>query len=603
MIKIKKLRDLESLYDATQQNIKVNEMKLMNDIILPSQFKKAFSDEKPGDILFKKYTAVYTATKGLHIYLANQWFYLASLTAEYCSELLHYKKVLYEVFDEFEKNLSSDDKKELIKEAKNKSESDLASMIEGTEFYNLEQNQSEEEIKELLIKFISDENYSHAGKTIDRGDFFYSPILNLANVVAVSSNYIADLSAFFAENPQLNKILLDSFDELTSSVNLQDEYKNALITIDKPHQRIFFGAPGTGKSYQLNIEAEHYFRDNFERVTFHPDYMYGNFVGTFKPYTETLRTKDDGYKTDGDGNFEKRISYEFVPGPFLEQLIQAYAHPEESFLILIEEINRANVAAVFGDIFQLLDRKKDGESEYSIATSKELQDYLLMNESLSNLEEENPEVAEKLGSDFSRLYLPSNFYIWATMNSADQGVMPMDTAFKRRWEFTYLGVNKAANDKKFKEYEFLSSPTEKVKWDDYRRAINDVLIQFNVPEDKLLGPYFISESTLSSDDMEIKTNTIKEKVLMYLYEDVGRPYKTRLFADDAQSTYSSLGEKFDRDARNIFKKPLNIPAYRMVESQTSNSNYYDKSEDEEFGILYNSKALVAEEETDNKFRG
>lgn len=130
--------------------------------------------------------------------------------------------------------------------------------------------------------------------------------------------------------------------------------------IDKPHQRIFFGAPGTGKSYLLNEEAKECFKKECcERVTFHPNYMYGNFVGAFKPFPKKIDEQES-------------ITYEYIPGVLLGQLIKALQNQDKNYLLIIEEINRANVAAVFGDIFQLLDRDENGDSEYPIAASREL---------------------------------------------------------------------------------------------------------------------------------------------------------------------------------------------------------------------------------------
>lgn len=227
-----------------------------------------------------------------------------------------------------------------------------------------------------------------------------------------------------------------------------------------------------------------YFGNNYERVTFHPNYMYGNFVGAFKPFPKVLKNSDGSIKKDEDGNIQETITYEYIPGALMKQLVKALKKPNENYLLVIEEINRANVAAVFGDIFQLLDRDGKGQSEYVIATSRELQEYLKKEFDGYDLAEK---VKQNLGDDYSRLYLPSNLYIWATMNSADQGVMPMDTAFRRRWEFRYLGINDAVSTKEFSNYKFKINSTEKVSWDKFRRELNKKLSSLNIPEDKLIG--------------------------------------------------------------------------------------------------------------------
>lgn len=332
-------------------------------------------------------------------------------------------------------------------------------------------------------------------------------------------------------------------------------YGTTKFVNNKPYQRIFFGAPGTGKSYKLNQEAKQYFGDKFKRVTFHPNYMYGNFVGQYKPYP-------------ADGNSEK-ITYKFVPGILINQLVEALKNPDKNYLVIIEEINRANVAAVFGDLFQLLDRNSNGESEYSIAITKELQDYF-KNEAFFG-ESLNETIQKILGDDFSTLYLPNNLYIWATMNSADQGVMPMDTAFKRRWDFTYLGVNDAVdnNSDEFESYIFKVGD-EQYKWNDYREQINDRLSKLNIPEDKLLGPYFLSKNVLAKEDKSYISEVLKDKVLMYLYEDAARAFRGKLFKEGICGTYSQLCKAFDENPLSIFKEEIDINPINTNNTQDLN---------------------------------
>lgn len=345
------------------------------------------------------------------------------------------------------------------------------------------------------------------------------------------------------------------FNELDSSTNnivnqIEDVKENRMFQL--PYQRIFFGAPGTGKSYKLNQEAEKHFAGHYARVTFHPNYMYGNFVGQYKPYP-------------AEDNPEK-ITYRFVPGVLLNQLVEALKNPEENYLVIIEEINRANVAAVFGDLFQLLDRDGTGNSEYSISTTKEVQDYL-RNEAFKDISLDL-NVEKRLGDEFSNLYLPNNLFIWATMNSADQGVMPMDTAFKRRWEFEYTDVNEIpkSDSGRFESYYFEMSSGAKYSWNEYREAVNAKLSKLNIAEDKLLGPYFITKSILESDDKKHITAVIKNKVLMYLYEDAAKAYRGKLFAEGIYGTYSQLCKAFDNNPLTIFAEAIDIDE---VESKVS----------------------------------
>lgn len=315
--------------------------------------------------------------------------------------------------------------------------------------------------------------------------------------------------------------------------------------ISKPHQRIFFGAPGTGKSYLLNKEAGEYFGDNYERVTFHPNYFYSHFVGSYKPFPKILKLEDGSIKKDEDGNIQESITYKYIEGILLRVLLKAFKNPSKNYLLIIEEINRADVAAVFGDMFQLLDRNEKGCSEYSVATSKEMQEFLKF-----ELNECSDDIKSKFGNEYEKISFPNNFYIWATMNSADQGVMPLDTAFKRRWNFEYMDINSSANDEKFKEYCFKSRDGYKIRWDDFRTALNEKLLESEIPEDKLLGPYFVSKSVLDMKGINERTKIIKDKVLMYLYEDVVKTCRNMVFNET--KSYSDVCNKFDENVLELF---------------------------------------------------
>ena len=329
---------------------------------------------------------------------------------------------------------------------------------------------------------------------------------------------------------------------LTLYLEMNNERKNFLVQEDTiyfqykkknniPHQRIYFGAPGTGKSYLLNEEAKNLV-DKYERVTFHPNYMYGNFIGTFKPFPKKIDNKEE-------------ITYKYVPGVLLRLLIEALKNPEGKYMLVIEEINRANTAGVFGDFFQLLDRNEKGESQYPISTSEELREYLR-----EEFGEENT-IKAKLGNNYEKIYLPTNLYIWATMNSSDQGIMPLDTAFKRRWNFKYIGIDEGEEEIKNK-YHFKVAE-KRYLWNEFRKKLNEELLKnCNVPEDKLLGPYFIDKATLDSSSEEELMEVIKDKVLMYLYEDIGKMYRNILFSNEVKS-YSSLCIIFSENINKAFK--------------------------------------------------
>lgn len=340
---------------------------------------------------------------------------------------------------------------------------------------------------------------------------------------------------------------------------------------------VFFGAPGTGKSYQLNVLAKNSFsKNNIRRVTFYPDYTYSQFVGCFKPYSEPG---------------SKEISYEFVEGPFLKTYLEAITHPYDNYVLLIEEINRANPAAVFGDVFQLLDRDKDGRSVYPIAASREMADCIgryfdgLKDGDSAKAAIESyydPDLDFDGFCELSRkdLCLPPNMYIWATMNSADQGVFPMDTAFKRRWDFKYMDIDAGASaviDGVALNEIKVPCGKQTVKWNDFRVAINNFLMSdgLRVNEDKLLGPFFVAPSSLTPGNQFVRA--FKDKVLLYLFEDVSKNKHAKLFRADLK-TYSQVCKAFEKEGMAIFGEEFVPPVTWPNEDADIHDNEDDAQE-------------------------
>lgn len=331
------------------------------------------------------------------------------------------------------------------------------------------------------------------------------------------------------------KPLIDWIFALMQEIKFSTGYQSEF-----PRNRILFGAPGTGKSFTLNREKDLLLADGgeYERVTFHPDYSYANFVGTYKPVP--CKDSDD----------KDAITYSYVPGPFIRTYVKALQNSKtdtpKPFLLVIEEINRANVAAVFGDVFQLLDRGDDEVSEYPIQASEDIKKYL----------------AGELGGnpdDYSEIRLPDNMFIWATMNSADQGVFPMDTAFKRRWDFTYLGIDDSEAGIVGKKVVLGQGDYRRiVEWNALRKAINNELLTYKVNEDKLMGPYFISKKNLPEGEMidpAVFTRIFKNKVIMYLFDDAAKQKRITLFGgcdEKAKNQYSKICREFDAKGVYIF---------------------------------------------------
>lgn len=379
------------------------------------------------------------------------------------------------------------------------------------------------------------------------------PALDIAgHAVTVAKNYSnAELDAY-ASRIRVSSRLANVKQDNPEGDTI--ESRSTAEPLDEPRNLIYFGAPGTGKSHELSEHAERYFDEDHRcRVTFYPDYTYSQFVGCFKPVTR-CKNGDDPLS-----HKESYISYEFVSGPFLDTYVKAVQNPNENYLLIVEEINRANPAAVFGDLFQLLDRNSDGYSEYEVSVPREMRDYLevFLPEYATNGHISDPVKLmgeqERLAKETSRLSLPNNMYIWATMNSADQGVFPMDTAFKRRWDFCYIDIDEGENaevDGRLLSEIEVPCGGRMVVWNNLRHAINEFMAgdYLKINEDKLLGPFFINPAALTPERF---ADVFKDKVLLYLYEDAGKTKRTKMFKKDL-NTYAKLCAAFDEDGTGIF---------------------------------------------------
>ena len=294
--------------------------------------------------------------------------------------------------------------------------------------------------------------------------------------------------------------------------------------------RIVYGAPGTGKSHRIDAQVRAHFGQAglHERVTFHPDFTYAQFVGAYRP-VPLYRLADVDLvaadKVTSAGRHEPVIDYRFVPGPFLRMLTRALRYPEHSFVLVIEELNRANAPAVFGEAFQLLDRDESGEGKFSVDLPPDARDFMR---------------AQGLAG---AVRLPRNLYLWATMNSADQGVLPLDAAFKRRWSFEYvpLDAGEGATEAWEIQLRFLTAP---IRWNHFRRVVNAHLTLRDVAEDRLLGPFFMRRDEMAGGDAFVN------KLLLYLRDDVLRHNPEALFRGTSR-TYGALVRSY-QDGENIF---------------------------------------------------
>ena len=332
-------------------------------------------------------------------------------------------------------------------------------------------------------------------------------------------------------------------------------------------QQIHYGAPGTGKSHIVKKRTE---GESVVRTTFHPDSDYSTFVGCYKPTTKEVEMRDVTGKViieHGQPVTENRIIYQFVDQSFLQAYIKAWklyaeaedgVDPKKQFLI-IEEINRGNCAQIFGDLFQLLDRNDSGFSEYFIHADKDMQKHLsnafkdcLIKDShkdaINSLYPKEDDVVAKVLSG-EILLLPNNLYIWATMNTSDQSLFPIDSAFKRRWDWEYEPI-------KYKNIDWvIDIEGSKYLWTSFQREINKRIFDATNSEDKMLGDYFVNPT-----DGVITEKILLNKILFYLWNDVCKDGEGDIFktADNEDVTFSDLHSDGGKDKLIAMMKYLKV---------------------------------------------
>ena len=301
----------------------------------------------------------------------------------------------------------------------------------------------------------------------------------------------------------------------------------------QPLQQIFYGAPGTGKSHTIKKTTENVDSDFVIRTTFHPDSDYSTFVGAYKPKMEVMPRYNP--QTGEQMGVEKRIVYAYTPQAFLKAYTTAWHNPEQAVYLIIEEINRGNCAQIFGDLFQLLDRVDNGQSCYPIKADQDMQMYLMETFADDDSLPENIRSGEEL-------VLPANLYIWATMNTSDQSLFPIDSAFKRRWEWKYIPITQG-KDKETGNFLQWSIEAEGTKYDwwSFLEVMNKCVGDTTSSEDKKLGFFFCK----ADEQGIISADKFVGKVLFYLWNDVFKDYPDNPIAanlkeEGAEFTYGDF---------------------------------------------------------------
>lgn len=504
--------DLSQLFLDLQDRAKELDLKEIDQEI-PTEF-----DEKIRSACKNKYeisfgkNSVKLITKGTKtkLVIPNICFYMAVE----CLQLFHATEVFNDVFKEIHQRLKSSEKTTIAKPEdfyieimKPQNASTIRQEFDTAAAIFLKEIGKDSALNlERFNKFINKKNWrlantgsDNAGKNPGRADTPRSAILTALAVPHELMGSIYSLVDEFGKSGQ----------DFSKFSLLSGSYDPA--TVDSPKNLIVYGAPGTGKSYYLN----NLLKDaNTIRTVFHSETQNSDFVGSLKPVT----------------NSTGKVTYEFVAGPFIKAFVSAVKQPSKQIHLIIEEINRANAAAVFGEIFQLLDRDASGRSEYKIEADELLSKYL----------------RDNLDPAFNGLiYIPQNLIINATMNSSDQGVYPLDSAFKRRWSFKYMPID------------FQDCPRgavdldgRRITWDILAKSINEILSTeyAHLEEDRFIGPWFLSKDEVQSQF----ANAIESKLFTYLWNDVLRhQQRDKIFNAQDISTFSDLIKVFSKQCAGV----------------------------------------------------
>ena len=528
------LQDLKGLKRAAEENIaSSNNLQIIISDQLKSKIAQAYGAVSKEKIVVFDWGLRVTSQNGNVAFLPFQWF----ATIKHCGDYILALKEYAGIVDAFKASASAENRtlidsilrqlpltswrERLTKEECDYVQSYLANSIE------LESD------RKCFDDFLDGSSWldmrsadqgTLQGKKLNRTsiDYITSAVSKIGLLLDVMSGRLDKFIEIYLENPDLASLVSQA--QLAAVNDDSDVYDTGVAETRGVYRgvadnKVLYGAPGTGKSYEIDqiVQAQKHVS-----TVFHPDTQYSDFVGCLKP---SMKGPD--------------VEYKFREGPFCKALKLAHDNQGEHCYLVIEEINRASAAAVFGEVFQLLDRDADGSSKYQIdINDPDMLFYLL---------EHAPSVISN-----GQLRLPGNLSIYATMNSSDQAVMPMDTAFKRRWKFKYKPVdfsNCATGEfKVHHEEEDLA-----ISWKDFAESVNTILVEQEIPEDRLLGPWFLKTEEIAN--IGSATEALSGKLFMYLWDDVLRHAQRSSVFDESIKNYGQLVDKF-KGGKPVFSEQL-----------------------------------------------
>lgn len=552
--------------DLLRKNIKpdiskieqIQEMKISGDLKL--ELTKLFYEEEKGFVNVSDCTTVIKTDKN-YVFFPNQYYYLAIICKDYAESL-------YEYCNFFDKKI--------------RNSNELNSIVLKQDFTNIKYTElfeNEDDLKKFT-RFLIDENYRPGKKFINgkedksfRGtkDIFGSCILKMLPLPDASSGYFGNIVYYLSKRnnlfEKLEKFYTDS-KVISSAVE-----QNCNFT---PTQTIYYGVPGSGKSHKIDEETKGLPDEQKIRVVFHPEYTNADFVGQILPKVK-------------NGSVE----YEFKPGPFTKILYRAYHNYNTPYCLIIEEINRGNAAAIFGDVFQLLDRIKKGDTPENIngnTFGEGWSKYFVENEFINNYlrspveyskegfteNHDKKSVTFKSGITFSEntgIRLPPNLSIYATMNTSDQNVFTLDNAFQRRWEMELVqNVVDKKDENGIKQMNAkITVNNQSITWEDFQTQINSIIGKksneggLSSMEDKRLGCWFIK-----AENGVIDEKHFANKVLKYLWDDAFKFCHQEIFESDIKN-FEELQNRFLKTGFDIFSENCGLKNYLSNNQSDSQS--------------------------------
>lgn len=537
-----------STLKETAENLrfKLNEITTFPEVLIQPSLKKEI-----GDLILKRNNtktsfnenSFYVETSPKHFaIIPNQYFFLAVE----CYELVVKVRCLFDFFDKvFRPNDVLKRKINIIQDKISKGENvDVVTELKDIDF-SLYPDISAEDFSYLIGNLKDSKKFGNLEKNNLRTseDLLGSYVLNIVPLTTAASGYFGTLVYALSSDFLLYKKLCDS---IKFSYEEKPGDENSSFYTPNFSQIIYYGVPGSGKSHKIDEETENLPDDQKMRVVFHPEYTNADFIGQILPVME------------GNG-----VRYAFKSGAFTKILIEALKNPSKPYYLIIEEINRGNAAAIFGEIFQLLDRGSDGWSSYCI-----MNDYINY-----EIRKSAPELnwTENTG-----VRLPPNLSLLATMNTSDQNVFTLDNAFQRRWDMQ-LVPNECSDTNQMEAT--ITVANQKITWKDFQQTINSVIGEkaneggLSSMEDKRLGCWFVK-----AENKEIKADLFSNKVLKYLWDDAFKFYHQDIFDSEIRN-FEELQKSFMKKGFDVFNENCGLGKVVSTSSTSMSESISAEAED------------------------